>query len=129
MVRVNDFPPLTAEQLADIEYDIQEGKEITRRGEELFNQFFDELQQYPTGTLVSINTKTSQYYITPFGRNDVSMLVNHRPPGENRKGYWTCRLQEGRDGKKYAGGVYSVGQVQTHAHAPHVRGNPIHRHD
>lgn len=127
MVRLNDFPPLTAEQEAEIEERRQQGRKDFRRGAEWANKLLDEMQKYPDRTLFSINIETGEYYTTPPSRDDMSVLARSRPVGD-RSVYWTCRITEGTDGKKYPGGVYSVGAVQAHAHSPDLRRDSVHRH-
>lgn len=107
MVDLKDLPPLTQEALAAIEQQVKEGEEVTRRGRLWFERLSDTLQQYPDQTLVSINVETGAFYTTESAHNDLETLSAKRPNGGKSR-YWTCRLMEGRDGKKYAGGVYSV---------------------
>ncbi len=107
MVDLKDLPPLTQEDLAAIEEQIKDGEGIVRRGRAWFERLSDTLQKYPDQTLVSINVETGEFFTTESAYNDLETLSAKRPRGDKSR-YWTCRLMEGRDGKKYAGGVYSA---------------------
>lgn len=124
MTNLKDLPPPTLKQIEEMEKSWEEVRKRSEQGYKWFEKFFDELQKFPAGSLVSFNIETGEYYTVPRGWEETEELQKKRPRPSG-PWYWTCRLTEGRDGKKYAGGIYSVGAVQTHVPSPDNLRRPI----
>jgi hypothetical protein len=104
------LPPLTEAQQNAIRQRAEESKERARKGQEWFKHLSGELQRFPVLTLVGINVETGEYFTAPEGLNDLEDLERQFANG-SPGGYWVLRLKEGSDGKKYPGGVYSLGSA------------------
>ena len=65
MINLKDLPPPTPEQVREMQVQWDEVEKRAKKGQQWFEKFFDELQGYPAGTLVSINVETGEYYTVP----------------------------------------------------------------